>query len=203
MKKLDKAQIASLESDLTIWQSPIKMQAYLDEALHEVGSTVFFNQAGLAFLRDAWTAANFGIARNARQVRLVSDVWPDFELQMGDEIEPFEAVEADDPKRRRGLEFRNFTDEILEDPVEDWIRRAEAAPAWIEKVCQGKAAKSYIAGANLVVYLNMGEYGIRQKQVEASFATSTTSVRSHFHTVWVLWQANAYLVWKEGRQPQR
>lgn len=55
------------------------------------------------FLREAWIASNFAKARNADQVRLVSDEWPDFELRFGNVIEKHEAVEAVIPTARAAL----------------------------------------------------------------------------------------------------
>lgn len=178
------------------------MSLLLDETTSRIGSVDYFNQGGLAFLRDAWIAAKFGRIRQAEIVRLVADIWPDFELKLGGQVESFEAVEADDPGRRRGDEYRNCIREIEHDPVEDWIARAEQAPAWVETACRIKADKRYSAGANLVIYLNLSEYGIRQNAVERSFQAATTAVKDSFDTVWVLWKKRAYLIWKSGKAPR-
>jgi hypothetical protein len=190
-QRLSKAEIVDLQRQLAQWQDPQSMA----ELAKPVSSIIFFNQSGLAFLRDAYIASEFAVARKASRVRLTNDIWPDFELSIGADVEAFEAVEADDPNRRRGLEYsEEAIGRVEHDPVENWIARAEAAPRWIAAACAKKAAKNYVGRANLVIYLNMSEYGIRHKEVKASFASATASVRGRFDTIWILWQGQAYRV---------
>ncbi len=195
MKRLARHEIDNLTRRLAEWQTPDAMCAVVDGTMNSLGSTNLFNQSGLALIRDAWIAAKFGKVRDADKVRLVEDNWPDFELRIGDRVEAFEAVEADDPERRRGEEYREGIGEVEDDPVEDWIARAEQAPAWLQAACRKKAGKRYGARANLVIYLNLGEYGIRQSEVEACFPSATEGVKDAFETVWVLWKQRAYQVW--------
>ncbi len=128
-------------------------------------------------------------------IRIVPDNWPDFELLVGGRVEAFEAVEADDPERRRGVEYRECIGEVEDDPVEDWIARAEQAPAWLEAACRKKAGKRYSGRANLIIYLNLSEYGIRQAEVEACFPSATEAVKDAFEAAWVPWKKRAYQVW--------
>lgn len=195
MKRLDKDEIDDLIMRLAEWQTPQAMHAVVEGTMNALGSTNLFNQSGLAFLRDAWTAAEFGGMRKAEQVRLMSDNWPDFELLIGGRVETFEAVEAYDPERRRGVEYRESIGVVEDDPVEDWIARAEQAPAWLEAACRKKAGKRYGARANLVIYLNLSEFGIRQSEVEGCFPSATEAVKDAFEAVWVLWKKQAYQVW--------
>ena len=116
MARLTRQEIAELQRQLAQWQTPEAMASLLDDIMNRLGSVDLFDQGGLAFLRDAWIAAEFGQVRQAEQVRLVADIWPDFELKKNGQIKQFEAVEADDPERRRGDEYRNTTGEIEDDP---------------------------------------------------------------------------------------
>ncbi|MCH8154044.1 MAG: DUF2587 domain-containing protein [Proteobacteria bacterium] len=104
-------------------------------------------------------------------------------------------VEADDPERRRGDEYRNSTGEIEDDPVEDWVARAGQAPEWLKTACRKKAGKRYGGRTNLVIYLNLSQFGIRQSEVEACFPSATEAVNDTFEAVWVLWKKRAYQVW--------
>jgi len=194
--RLTKSEISDLQQRLRRWQKPAEMV----ELAKPVSSIIFFNQSGLAFLRDAWVAAEFAKARKADLVRLVEDNWPDFELMVGGNIERFEAVEADDPKRRRGLEYTEESiGKVEHDPVENWIARAEAAPRWIAIACERKAAKNYAGIANLVIYLsNSGGYRIGDAEVKASFPAATASIKNLFESVWILWQGEAYKIWSFG-----
>lgn len=194
MPRLTRERIGDLKQRLAQWQAPEEMMRLVEP----INSTTLFNQGGLAFLRDAWIAAEFGRIRKAERVRLVDDAWPDFELELDGQNERYEAAEVDDPARRRGDEYRNNTRGVEHDPVEDWIARAEQTPAWIAEVCQKKADKRYQGRANLVIYLNVGEYGIRQKQIEGCFPSATSAVKDHFDAAWILWKAKAYCVWVGG-----
>ncbi|MBF0167486.1 MAG: hypothetical protein HQL45_07620 [Alphaproteobacteria bacterium] len=195
MKRLVQDEIDELKERLAAWQSPKTMGASVDEAMNSLGSSNLFNQGGLAFLRDAWIAAEFGAIRNAEKVRLVSDNWPDFELCIDGRVDAFEAVEADAPDRRRGEEYRKGIGEMKDDPVEDWIARAEQAPDWLQSACRKKARKNYGSRANLVIYLNLNEFGIRQSEVETCFPHATAAVKDAFETVWILWKKQAYHIW--------
>ena len=199
MPRLTREEITELERRLVHWQTPGAMSRLVDDTMNRIGSKDLFNQGGLALLRDAWIAPKLGRIRQVEQVRLVDDTWPDFELKVDGQIEAFEAVEADDPERRRGDEYLNSTGEMKDDPVEDWIARAEQTPAWLEAACRKKADKHYSTRANLVVYLNLSEYGARQKEVESCLPSATAAVKDSFETVWVLWKKRAYLVWKDGK----
>ena len=200
MPRLTRKEIAELKPRLAQWQAAAVMSRVVDDTMERIGSTNLFNQGGLAFLRDAWIAAEFGKLRKAECVRLVADTWPDFELAIAGSTERFEAVEADDPARRRGDEYRNSAGRAEHDPVEAWIERAEQMPAWLSSACRKKAAKRYGGPASLVIYLNPGEYGIRQKEIEASFASATAPVKDVFDAVWVLWKNQAYRVWQDGQR---
>ena len=204
MARLNPAEIADLKKRYCEWQLPEDLSSRVDATMDRLGSVDLFNQPGLAFVRDAWIAAQFGRCRKANQIRLVGDTWPDFELMIEERIEAFEAVEADDPRRRRGDEYENDTGGATSDRVEDWIARAEQAPVWLEAACTKKVDKRYDKHcgkrANLVIYLNLSEYDIRQKEVESCFASSTSSAKDAFDTVWVLWKERAYLVWNQGRR---
>lgn len=198
MPYLTSEEIVDLERHLAQWQTPEAMSRLVDDAMSKLGSVDLFNQGGLALLRDAWIAAKFGQIQQAQEVHLVADTWPDFELKIDERVEAYEAVEADAPERRRGDEYRNSTGEIQDDSVEDWVARADQAPEWLETACRKKANKRYGARVNLVVYLNLSEYGIRQKEIESCFPSATEAVKNSFDAVWVLWKERTYLVWKDG-----
>ncbi len=195
MNHLTRNEIDTLIERLSEWQTPCTMLAEVEAVVKTIGSSSLFNQSGLAFLRDAWIAGKIGEVRNAEKVRLVSDNWPDFELLIHSKVEAFEAVEADHPGRRRGVEYREGFDEVADDPLEDWIARADQAATWLQMACQKKVEKFYGHRVNLVIYLNLSEYGIRQSEVEACFPSATEIVKDAFETVWILWKQRAYRVW--------
>jgi hypothetical protein len=198
MARLSPDDISRLKRHYAEWRTPEELSLLVDETMDRLGSADLFKQPGLAFVRDAWIAAAFGKRRNADRVRLIDDTWPDFELMIGGQTEAFEAVEADDPQRRRGDEYETNTGRLTPDRVEDWIARAEQASAWLTGACAKKVGKRYAKRENLVIYLNLGEYGIRQKEVEGCFESATAAAKDAFDAVWVLWKERAYLVWRGG-----
>jgi hypothetical protein len=102
MSRLTRREIADLGAQLAQWQTPEVMSCLVADTMERLGSKDLFNQSGLALLRDAWIAAEFGRIRQAEHVHLIADRWPDFNLKIDGQVEAFEAVEADDPERRRG-----------------------------------------------------------------------------------------------------
>jgi hypothetical protein len=55
-----------------------------------------------------------------------------------------------------------------------------------------KSKKRYSEPCCLVVYLNIGEFGIRQKETEATIAEMKARYASSFDSIWVLWKGRLY-----------
>jgi hypothetical protein len=186
----------ALKASLCEWQLPESML----RLVASIPSDPFLTQAGLEFLQDAWIGAEFARLRHVPRVRLIADTRPDFEIEIDGRVDRFEAVEVLEAGRRRGDEYRAGGNVVTEfDPIEDWVARADHAPRWIEEACRKKASMGYDPLTNLIVYLNLGEYGVRQKEIERSFETATAGAKERFHTLWILWKQHTYLVWEEGR----
>ena len=178
MPKLTKTELASHRTWLSGWRTPADMAAYVSAINDAMGSASFFRQAGIEFLRDAWLAGEFGRHRQCPSVRLVPqhERWPDFEARGGDGIvERVECAEADVPGRRRGDEYRELEKRnagggsiVEEDPIEDWIARANQVPVALSAVIAAKVEKHYAGRASLLVNLNISEFGIRQAEIEAA-----------------------------------
>src|SRR5260370_32547392 len=199
MPRLTPNEISYHRERLNNWHEPSALSAYVEDVMNHLGSATLFSQGGLGFIRDAWGAARFGAARKAKAVRLIADEWSDFELSVGGAVERFEFTEADLEGRRRGDEFREAEvmkqrgeSTVEDDPVEDWIARAEKVPAILGRAVARKIERNYGAKVNLLVYLNIHEFGIRKREIEASFASSTIAAKGRFTSVWVLWNARAY-----------
>jgi hypothetical protein len=102
------------------------------------------------------------------------------------------------PSDGAGDEYREGIGDVEDDSVEEWAARAEQASAWLEAACRKKLNKLYSARANLVIYLNLNEFGIRQQSVQGCFPAVTEKVKDSFDAVWVLWKEAAYLMWSGG-----
>lgn len=163
-------------------------------------------QAGLAFVREAWTAGRFAQVRGADTVRLWPGDRPDCELVFQGRQELFEIVEADQPGRQRSAEYRELIrraergepDMVEDDPVENWITRAASGPQMLQEAATKKARKGYDPSVGLLIYLNLGEYDIRRQEIEASMQRCTASAKDAFDDVWVLWKGIPYPVWRRG-----
>lgn len=184
------------------WRSPTELNQYVDELMNSVGSKALFNKSGTTFILEAWIAGYFAEIVGAQTVRLIDDHWPDMEVQLDGDLIRFEAVEADVPNRRRGDEYKQAP-QMMEDPVEDWIARAEAVPGALQVAVEKKRAKHYSKRESLLIYLNIGEYGIRHHEIIAGFPGATKGAKDIFKSVWILWKQQAFEVWHDGKPSQR
>lgn len=81
-------------------------------------------------------------------------------------IERVECAEADILGRRRGDEYREAEKRnagggpvVVDDPLEDWVSRADQAPAALSAVIATKIGKRYAGRASLLINLNISEFG--------------------------------------------
>ena len=195
--KLSRAERLELEEILQNWMTPSQIVRILKDISDKIGSVKFFNQGGLAFLRDAYIAGKFATSTNADAVKLVRDEWPDFHILRTGTETSFEAVEADDPARKRGDEYRSSTGEIEDDPDLGLQKNLESATSYLQIAARKKIQKNYGSKTNLVIYLNFGQYHWYRSEIENIFANSTADARTHFHSIWVLRQDTAYKVWSD------
>jgi len=194
--------LANHFSWMTQWRAPGEMNEYVDELMNSVGSKTLFNKAGTTFILEAWIAGHFAEVVGAKTVRLIDDQWPDLEVELDDQLIRFEAIEADMPDRRRGDEYK-LAPRMYEDPVENWVARAEAVPGALQTAVRKKRAKHYSKHENLLIYLNIGEFGIRHREIIAAFPDATKDARDIFKSVWILWKEQAFEVWRDGEASQR
>ena len=198
MSRLTSGEKTRHRAWLLQWRSPLEMLNYVDDVMECAGGRSHFNQAGIQFIYDAWAAAEFAVFRKATRVRLINDEWPDFEMELGGEAQQFEITEADLPGRRRGQEYRERPKGSVDDPEEDWYKRASQVSAALCSSSARKAKKHYSGRAQLLIYLNIPVYEIYQKEIEGCFGDATAPAKDQFESVWVLWKARAYHVWKNG-----
>ena len=204
MPKLTKPEKTRHRTWLSEWRTPADMAGYVGAVNDAMGSGDFFIQGGVEFLRDAWLAAEFGRHRRSSLVRLVPEreQWPDFEAKTGGILERVECAEVDLSGRRRGDEYRDADERkaagkpfAQSDPIEAWIARADEVPSALASVIETKIAKNYAGRPDLLLYLNIGEYGIRQSEIEAALPAAAAPALPYFGRVWILWKAQLYGPW--------
>jgi hypothetical protein len=155
-------------------------------------------------LREAYAAALFGtiLAQGRRlALRLQRDTFPDFDLRIGDQVLPFEWVEADRPDRRRGKEYKDAARRkalglppLLKgfDP-----KPAEkAAIRAIRRAIKKKTEKLYNPPPCLLVYVNFWLFDKPPLTLE-QFAEVVRPWRERFPEIWLLWGANAIRCWPD------
>ena len=76
-------------------------------------------------------------------------------------------------------------------------------PAVLAERASKKAAKGYSGAAGLLIYLNINEFGIREREVEASFLDATAPAIKSFDAVWILWKDRLYHVRDGDGYPAR
>jgi len=200
--RLTPDEIAHHKSHLSQWQATRDMERDYDEVNTYMGSCDLFNQAGVDFLTEACTAAEFARLRGAQAVRLVDDVWPDFEIEIDGSVEQFELTEADLPERRRGEEYREGIGEV-EEVEEGWSADVERVPTIIRQRVERKVAKRYPGRRNLLVYLNVwfplfGQDDKFRLRIEDCFVSASEPAKNAFEQVWILWEGACYRVWSGG-----
>jgi hypothetical protein len=175
---------------LTIWQRPGKFRTNVERLVSRCSSRDFFNDPKLKFLHDAWTLSELVRHKRVAEVRLApqDDRWPDgYVRTRNGRVVNVEVTIALMPGRKMGEEYK-FEREIELDPVENWNARADAIPDALETAIKKKVAKQYSSRGWLVVYLNLSEYGIRQRETEQIIHEEKCRHRDAFDQVLVLWK---------------
>lgn len=86
--------------DLQEWRSPEKLRDELTSARPEHGSNLL-TAGGTEFFREACSACQFALLREATRVRLVAGPRPDFEMDVTEGARKFEVTEANTPGRSK------------------------------------------------------------------------------------------------------
>jgi hypothetical protein len=185
---LSPAELKEARADLAQWRSPLDFRRAV-HVLHKRCRSREFKAPQRQFLLDAWTLAELARHNVMAQVRLadLSELWPDGYARVGETIENVEATIALMPGRKMWDEYQ-FDGKLELDTVADWVERADAIPAALERSIKKKIAKGYGSKAWLVVYLNINDGGIRQRQVEQSIADIKARHAQSFRKISVIWK---------------
>src|SRR5437762_14021062 len=96
LDRVSKESLEAWKAELSQWTKPSAFRNRVDEIITPLfRDRLFFRQAGLMFLRDAWIAGRVASALSSDAVRLVSAERQDFEIQCDGQTQQFEATEAD------------------------------------------------------------------------------------------------------------
>jgi hypothetical protein len=183
-------ELAAGRSALECWQTPAEFTGKVKELDQTITSEKLFNQSRIGFLLDAMVVAEFTKFRPAEKGRFVAqkDEWPDAQIGTPKNPTNIEVTEVLEEGRKRGLEYRNHQPSLDDYTAVELNERAMAIPVQLEKAIQRKVRKGYSEKCVLVVYLNMGNSGVLQKEVEEGIANVKKNYAKDFQEICILWQ---------------
>ena len=189
---LSPEEIEAARVSLTRWQDPRAFKVEVDALCARCVSRDWFNRTQLKFLHDAFVLARFALHSHVNEVRLAeaSVQWPDGFVRIEGKTHNIE-VTSTHGGRRLGEEYREISGPTL-DTVENWAERADTIPNFLDEAISKKSKKGYSAPCWVVVYLNISEYGIRQRETEATIAQVKARYASAFEAISVLWKGRLY-----------
>jgi hypothetical protein len=189
---LSPEEIHVAQSRLARWQRPDGFKVEVDALCARCDAKDWFNLPQLKFLHDAFVLARLAKHRRVDEVRLAepSAGWPDGFVRVAGEIHNVE-VTGTHGGRKLGKEYREVRGPAM-DGVDNWIKRADSIPSFLNEAVRAKTLKCYSAPCWLVVYLNINEWGIRQRETERTIAEVRARYASSFEAIYVLWNGQLY-----------
>ena len=189
MTEVNPEVLAAGRCALERWHTAAEFTAKVEELAKLVKSDKLFNLAGVGFLLDAMVLAEFTKFRPTENVHLVEqkEQWPDGQTGTPQKPIDIEITEVLEDGRRRGDEYRNHQ-QPQDGTADDWRNRALAIPEQLEKAIQRKIGKGYAQKCILLIYLNMSNYGVLQKETEEAIAKIKAKYARDFDEICILWQ---------------
>lgn len=173
------------------WEDPAALLRQAKRELAAVDHARLFNSSRYEKLREKWCAAVFGIGyeKNAAPCRVAVNesqqhLDTDFFLETAGAEYPFQLVEAMEPERRRGAEYKAQAKRGSLNFGIDPARGRVEGPDWIANAVKQKAEKNY-AGAellNILVYSNFNAAQLQYRDV----ANAARLHVSGFASAWVI-----------------
>lgn len=186
---------------------PQELLADVERQREAAPQVELFNDPAFAKLRESWCAAMFGAAfsRHLSECLIsVNDtrgrVDADFFARIGGTDFDFQLVEAQQPGRRRGLEYKQFADGTIRSIEYSPERGRIEGPEWIRDAIERKVANNY-AGADrlrLLVYTNFSARGLRLEDITAA----SINFSDVFASVWVLTSLHLCSLFSRGALPR-
>jgi hypothetical protein len=189
---LSRAECDAARIVLSAWQEPDDFIAATNALCRRCNSEDWFNRPHLKFLHDAYVLAEFVglIAVDGVRLASSSERWPDGYIKLSGKTHNVE-VTSTHGGRKLGEEYRGVQAPTL-DPVDNWVERAESIPHYLDQAIGAKSRKSYSSPYWLVVYLNINEYDILQKETEWVIRTIKARYAASFEEISVLWKQQVY-----------
>jgi hypothetical protein len=196
MPRLPVGNALIYRGELDDWTGTAEVHAILRRANNELGDRFVFHRGAKAY-REAWVAARWASATSASAIKCQD--CPDVLLRYETGIEPWEITEAIEPYRPRNRDYKEAADQ-QEVCVDDWERRRDEIIPTLKRRCADKSLKPYASNSGLLIYLNMGIYGLGRAAVEADLHAATEQAGRAFNRVGMIWEGRAYDLWSAGHQ---
>jgi hypothetical protein len=174
------------------WRSPLEFERRYREVRQRIDSNFQFNRGEAKWLLEVWLISKFGRLHEFSKIRLNRADPPDAFVISASSTTPIEMTEVIEPGRQRGLEYQPGGPNLVEDPVEDWVSRAEKIPPALQKGIKKKQQKQYTSDTELLVYLNINELGIRQREIELAIKSTLSKSTRPFSKIHVLWKEKLF-----------
>jgi hypothetical protein len=190
---LSAEELGTARADLEVSCTPREFFQKLEILAKRIPSEDLFNAPSFGFVLDAMILADFAVqVDGATGVRLMPERerFPDGIVDTPNGTLKIEVTEVDRESRRRGDEYKSGV--TPQDSITDWQEKANAIPAELERVILKKVNKHYDPKPTLVVYLNLDEYGIRQKEILTIIEEAKRRHASSFEGIHVLWKGKLY-----------
>lgn len=189
MSDVNSEGLAAGRRALERWQTPADFNSQVTKLAEPIKSDKLFNLTKMDFLFDAMVLAEFVKFRPTENVRLVEqrEQWPDGQTGTPQTPIDIEITEVLEEGRKRGDQYRNNR-RPPDGTATDWRKRALAIPEQLENAIQRKIDKQYAKKTTLLVYLNISNYGVLQKETEARITEVKAKHANDFNEICVLWQ---------------
>jgi hypothetical protein len=179
------ADLARKTSELQDWQATADFQALVADVNRALGHCELWSNPGKP-VREGWVIASFARRINASHARLLPETpgGVDGQIRHGDRVTDVEVTAAIEADRKPSLEKPG----VEHDPVEKWEARFQHIAPQLNARISEKAEKPYAATTTLLVYLNINEWGIRQKVVLDQIERLQSRNRTRFDDLRILWK---------------
>ena len=198
MRRLTFEETSQYVMRLRNWHSLSDVSAILHE-VREKARFYAVSQGGLKFWREAFVGMSCAHLSHAKRFRLGADP-PDFELDYGDHVRPFEIVDVMPADWQRGREYDEYAtlwNEQQGIPIshvnyEQEKAEHETIPADVARQILAKKAKRYDPAPTLVMDIHHRVHGDLGRLVESAMIRHAKHALTDFSEIW-LRKASSFL----------
>lgn len=199
-QKLTDQELREARAELRQWRAPGSAIEVFNRYSCKAGANLLV-QPGTNELLEAFVLGHAGRLRKACAVRIGAHERPDGELCIDGAVIAVEVTEADEPGRRRGIEYREVLcrpagdePEIEFDPAFETSRHRRlcqlliALRNAIRRKAQIAQCKAY-GDCEPLIYLNMSGGNVDPEHLDPAIRQRQGCIPHGFRAVWVLWDA--------------